>query len=65
MSEPIRVFKEAINFCELEWTTDFKSKIENFELMNMNYKWKENLPESQKKMLNEFLDDYLKKYGYE
>lgn len=65
MSEPIKVFKEVIDFCELDWTTCFESKIEKFELKNMNYKWKENLPETQKKMLNEFLNDYLKRYGYE
>lgn len=65
MSEPVRVFKEVIDFCELEWTTHFKSKIEKFELRNMNNKWKENLTELQKEMLNEFLKDYLKKYNYE
>ena len=65
MSEPIKVFKKTIDFCELDWTTCFESEIEKFELKNMNYKWKENLPETQKKMLNEFLNDYLKRYGYE
>ena len=64
MDEPIRIFKEAIQFCDLEWTSNFQSKIKQFELKNMNYKWKENLSKYQQQILNEYLSDYLEKYHY-
>ncbi len=64
IAEPTGVFEKVIDFCELEWTNRFRGQIESFDLKNMNYKWEENLPESQKNMLNEFLHEHLKKHGY-
>jgi omega-hydroxy-beta-dihydromenaquinone-9 sulfotransferase len=64
MSNPVNIFKEVIDFSELEWSNAFQQRIEKFKLKDMNYKWKENLTQMQKNMLNEYLQDYLKKYDY-
>jgi len=60
-----KIFKEVIHFCELDWNKQFESKIKRFKLSDMNIKWKESLAEHQKKMLDDFLMDYIKKYDYE
>lgn len=64
MSEPIKSFKKVIEFSELEWSNSFERRIKKFKLKDMNYKWEKNLTQLQKDMLNEYLNDYLKKYNY-
>ena len=64
MADPIKIFKEVVDFSELEWSTNFENKIKKFKLKNMNYKWQENLSKEQKDMLNEYLKPYLKKFEY-
>lgn len=64
MSDPVKTFKKVIEFSELEWSNSFEHRIEKFKLNDMNYKWEKNLTKLQKDMLNEYLNDYLKKYNY-
>jgi len=64
MSEPVKLFKEVIEFSELKWSNSFERRIKKFKLKDMNYKWEKNLTKLQKDMLNEYLHDYLKKYNY-
>jgi hypothetical protein len=65
MNDPIPLFKEVTEFCDLDWSDRFEKKLRSYILKNMNYKWKENLPPSEQKKLNTFLLPYLGEYGYE
>ena len=64
ISEPVKTFKKVIEFSELEWSNTFERRIEKIKLKDMNYKWKKNLTKLQQDMLNEYLNDHLKKYNY-
>ncbi|MEF8848817.1 MAG: sulfotransferase [Candidatus Thermoplasmatota archaeon] len=65
IEHPVDSFQSVIDFCDLEWIDKFEKKIKRFNLKNMNYKWKNNIPLSQIKNLNEFLKEDLEKYGFE
>ncbi|MCD6131040.1 MAG: sulfotransferase, partial [Candidatus Hydrothermae bacterium] len=38
-SSPEDVFKKVLEFCELEYTSDFERAIKKYNLKNTNYKW--------------------------
>lgn len=61
---PVKTFQEAVEFSNLEWSSQFETTINRFSLRNTNDKWKEDLSDTQQKILNECLSDALKKYGY-
>lgn len=63
--KPKDIFKDVIEFCQLDWTPQFEHKIENFKLKNTNYKWKKDLTPEQQKTLDDVLIPYNKHYGYE
>ncbi len=62
--DPIEIFQLATEFSELEWSPRFEAIVRGFSFKNTNYKWREHLNDAQQKVLNECLDDTLKKYGY-
>jgi hypothetical protein len=43
VANPLGTLKDVLNFCQLEWSSEFESRIPKIE--DMNYKWKENLKE--------------------
>ena len=58
------VFKRVLDFCELSHSNSFISRISNYSLRDMNYKWKKDLTLKQKEIMGKVLEDYLKKYDY-
>ena len=64
IANPIVTFREVCDHTNLEWTVDFEKTIRGYRLKNMNTKWEQNLPDSQKVILNEFLEEMLHKHGY-
>ncbi|MFQ5964716.1 MAG: sulfotransferase, partial [Candidatus Scalinduaceae bacterium] len=63
-NSPITIFKEVLEFCHLEWYVDFERAVKEFDLKNTNEKWQKELTVEQKSNLEEFLQDYLKRYNY-
>jgi hypothetical protein len=63
-SDPIAVFRKAVEFCNLEWTRGFETKLKRYELKNTNNKWQRELTSRQKSQLEQVLQDHLRKYGY-
>ncbi len=64
VTEPTKVIKKVCSHLDLDYTSRFDKKVKSYGLKNMNYKWKQNLSKKEKKRLNDFLKDHLKKYGY-
>lgn len=63
-SDPFEVFKKIAAFCDLEWPSSFEDSVSRYAVSNMNYKWEEELTTEQKRILEDILKDYLKRYGY-
>jgi hypothetical protein len=63
-SDPPGVFKGITEFCDLRWPKGFENSIKKYPLIDTNYKWREELTDKQKKVLEEVLQDYLKRYDY-
>lgn len=62
--DPVGIFGQAVDFCDLEWTSAFDAAVKNFELKNTNDKWKKDLNQAQQRALCDSLQDVLPKYGY-
>ena len=65
-SDPMETFRVFCSFCELTFPETFRSAISSspaFE--NRNFKWREQLSESQQGVLSEVLTKHLQMYGYE
>jgi hypothetical protein len=62
--DPIKSFRTAIEFSDLEWSPTFEATIRGFSFKNTNYKWREHLNNEQQKVLNECLSHTLKEYEY-
>ncbi len=63
-SNTLKVFKNVIQFSDLDWSRDFEKSINNYVLSNKNYKWKEEFTDKQQNIIENVLHDYLKRYGY-
>jgi hypothetical protein len=62
---PFSILKNAIKFCDLEWSAQFKSSVKKkYRIKNANYKWEKDLSPKQKKVLEEVLGSHLRRYGY-
>lgn len=61
---PLQTFRQAVEFCELEWSPRFEAAISTFNLRNTNDKWRKDLSSAQQAMLDKYLKDTLAKYGY-
>jgi hypothetical protein len=64
-AEPARVFREACEFCELEWTPGFAQSIASRNIRSANNKWREELTPEQGRILTEVTAPWLEKLGYE
>lgn len=62
--DPVEVFKNVIEFAELKWYQKFEQTIKRHPWRNANQKWKRDLTDYQKQILEEVLRDHLKKYDY-
>lgn len=58
------VVHRITDFCKLNWPSEFETGI-SCKLENMNCKWKEQLTESQQKILTKSLENFLKQLGYQ
>lgn len=56
--------RRVLDFCELEWGGRFEKFLCKLRIQNKNDKWKRALNNKQKAILQEVLQDDLKKYGY-
>jgi hypothetical protein len=63
-SNPPGVFRDVIEFCDLEWSRDFEDSVERLALRNANYKWRKELTCDQQRIVTDVVQDVLKKYGY-
>lgn len=59
------VMKEVVQFCALDWTPDFASRISQYTLTCANDKYKTELNVKQQHDLQEVLAGHLQKHGYE
>jgi hypothetical protein len=62
--DPVGIFRQALDFCSLEWTPRFAAAVNSFELKNTNDKWKKDLNETQQAALCASLQQALARYGY-
>ncbi len=63
-ANPLKTFKNVVNFSELDWSKEFEQAIRGYNLKTKNYKWQENFTDRQKNILEDVLKDYLRKYNY-
>ena len=63
-SEPAGVFKNVIEFCELQHSKKFDMLVKQYPLKNINSKWKRELTADQQRLIANVLDGHLKKYQY-
>lgn len=63
-SNPKGIFKKVIQFCELKDDTTFEKVIERYQIKDAGYKWKQELTDEQKEILENVLKDDLERYGY-
>lgn len=52
---PTDVFKEVIQFCELEWLPDFERAVKKYSLQNSNDKWRQELTAAQQQIIEHFV----------
>ncbi len=63
--QPVKLFQQAVDFCDLAWSSEFETAIHSFKMESADYKWKEQLTLPQQQILNASLRDALQRYGYE
>jgi hypothetical protein len=63
--DPIPLLKQVADFCEIDWSSSFETKLHKYQLRNTNTKYQQELNKIQQQQLNEVLAEHLKKYGYE
>jgi len=64
-ANPIAELKNLAEYCELAWTEKFELELQKYNVNSENDKWKADLTEQQKAILEEVLQPCLIKYGYE
>jgi hypothetical protein len=64
-ANPIAELKRIAHHCELAWDPKFEAAAGAFHVKNENEKWKSDLTDEQRMILEEVLEPYLVKYGYE
>lgn len=62
--EPVSIFREIVEFCELPWTPGFEQTIRRKQWRNNNTKWQRDLTPPQQAVLNTVLGEHLERYGY-
>lgn len=64
-ANPLEVIKHIAVFCGLEWSPKFLSKLKQYKLRNANDKWKNELTQGQKMILQSILNGYLERFSSE
>jgi len=64
-ADPIAELRRIANHCELSWPKDYDRAIRKQYVHSENEKWKKDLTDAQRKILEDVLRPYLIKYGYE
>jgi len=64
-ADPKNTLKKSIEFCELDWSNDVNRILNKHKLNSSNSKYKNDLTVNQKRILEEVLNKYLVRYGYE
>ncbi len=65
VENPLDAFEKVCNFCDLPNSAKFKKRLQRYSLRNTNYKWREQLSESDQILLTKCLQGHLRRYGYE
>ena len=63
-SDTIGVFKQVMEFSELDWTQSFERRLRTYSLSSADYKWHEDLTSEQHKILHSVLQHHLERYKY-
>lgn len=64
-ADPNRLFKQVVEFCELEWSPVFENRLKSYRLKLTNHKWKQELSKDQQRILNDVVREHLVRYGYD
>ncbi len=64
-SSSLEIFRNVIEFCELEESSEFEEFVKSYVLKNTNFKWQKELTDYQKNIANITLREHLRKFGYE
>jgi hypothetical protein len=64
-ANPIGELKRIADHCQLDWDPKFERAARAFHVKSENEKWKTDLTDEQRAILEEVLRPYLLKYGYE
>ena len=64
VANSLNVMKKVANLCDLDWNEKIEEQIKSSKLKNMNYKWKENFSDHEKKALNLSLKKFLNRLNY-
>lgn len=64
IENPQAIFNSVLDFCELEKSPNLTNAISKVNLKNKNEKWKMNLSDKQKELLESCMASHLKKYDY-
>ena len=64
-AEPLRVFRKAVEFAELDFCSRFAGSIAAARLRDANQKWREDLSPAQQSTLMDCLHEPLQHWGYE
>lgn len=63
-ADPVGIFREIVDFCELPWTAGFEETIRRKEWRNSNNKYQRDLTPDQQAVLNRVLGEHLDRWGY-
>ena len=64
-ANPVGELKRIADHCELAWDAKFETAIRAFHVKSANEKWKTDLTDEQRAILEEVLGPYLLRYDYE
>jgi hypothetical protein len=64
IDDPVTAFRNAVEFCELDWPSSFETSIRRKRLRTANEKWRDNLSVEQQALLEDVLAESLQRYGY-
>ncbi len=64
-ADPKGAFGRILSFCCLDYPSQFAKAIDSFKVESANFKWKEQLTNHQRQLLDDCLREHLVRYGYE
>lgn len=61
---PLETYRRVLEYCNLEWTSDFQQAIESTAFVYQNDRWLHDLTEQQQAIISDVLKEDLEFYGY-